>query len=93
MDYSVFDWTERKYRLYRDQRLSPIMGDAPRCAPASRPILGMIDVNEALCQVPPDAQFVGWSASAVGRVARLASGMAGVPSGGFRSGSPNLGGT
>ena len=93
MDYSVFDWTQRQYRVYRDQRPAPIMADAPRCAPGERPVLGMVDVNSAICVVPSDAQFVAWSPSAVGRVSRLASGMAGVPAGmDRRAGSPNLGG-
>ncbi len=70
MEYSVFDWSARQYRVYRDQRPSPIMADAPRCAPGMAPVLGMVDVNAALCTVPSDVQFVSWSPTAVGRVAR-----------------------
>lgn len=92
MDYSVFDWSARQYRVFRDQRPNPIMSDPPRCPPAVRPVLGMVDVSSALCVVPSDAQFIGMSATAVGRVSRSASGMAGVPAGFSRSGSPNLGG-
>jgi len=93
MDYSVFDWSARQYKVFRDQRPAPIMVDGPRCAPGVQPILGMVDVNAALCVLPPDAQVVGWSPTAVGRVVRLASGMSGIPAGGQRSaGSPNLGG-
>jgi hypothetical protein len=92
MNYSVFDWTTRQYRVYRDQRPAPIMADAPRCAPGERAVLGMVDVNSAICVVPSDAQFVAWRSSAVGRVSRLASGMAGVPARtDRRTGSPNLG--
>lgn len=93
MDYSVFDWSARQYRVYRDGRLAPLMADTPACRPAVAPVQGLLDVNAALCVVPPDAKFVRMSATAVGQVARLSSGMAGVPSGGARRGSPNLGGT
>lgn len=92
MRYSVFDWSAQKFRVYADQRLYAVNSDGPRCAPVGPSYAGMVDVTSALCPVPADAQFIGWSDVATGQVARLAGGMPGVQTGAPQYGSPNLGG-
>lgn len=75
MIYSVFDWGNGKYRLYQDSRQYAIMSDPKSCAPQYSHRIG-VDVNAALCTVPADAQFAGWSDYARGQVSRLSSGPA-----------------
>lgn len=93
MEYSVFDWNLRRYRVYRDGRAAPVMGDAPDCPPGAPAYMGMRDVTASLCPVPKDAQLVGTSPTARGRVSRLPGRqMLGVPaSESRRRGGPTLG--
>lgn len=91
MKYSVYDWSRKTYRVYADERPWPVMADSPTCVAQARGAIGMVDVNMAICPVPTDARFVGWSQVAEGRVSRLMGGMAGVPAG-WAGGGQSLGG-
>lgn len=85
MIYSSFDWGSGKYRVFQDTRVHPIMADPKTCAPPYRGGIG-IDINSALCSVPSDAKFVGWSDVAKGQVSSYGS-----PPSTHSSRAPNLG--
>lgn len=87
MRYSVFDWYSTKYRIFEDTRQYMLMSDPKSCAPLYRNAIG-VDVNAALCPVPNDAKFVGWSDVAQGQVSRLGNGALARSNGNV----PNLGG-
>lgn len=91
MDYSVFDWSAGRYRVYRDARPWPVMADTPPCRPTGRSYRGMFDINTSLCVLPADAKFVGASPTARGHIVRPANGMLGVPPRRGYRGAPNLG--
>lgn len=91
MVYSVFDWMNGRYRVYQDNRTYPIMSDPKSCAPTYRNAIG-VDVSAALCAVPSDARFNGWSDVAQGQVSRLgAAGGGHSNNGGYSRGGPDLG--
>lgn len=91
MIYSVFDWNAAKFRVYQDSRQFPLMSDPQSCAPAYRNKIG-IDVNAALCPIPADAKFMGWSDVAQGQVSRAGAGVPSQYAGQPISNSPDLGG-
>lgn len=89
MIYSAFDWYSGKYRVFQDSLQVPIMSDPKSCAPTYRNPIG-VDVNAALCPVPPNAKFVGWSDVAKGQVSRYGAGASGITN--YGNAGPNLGG-
>ena len=91
MTYSVFDWYTGKFRVFQDGRQFPLMSDPKSCAPMYQNKIG-VDVNAALCPVPNDARFTGWSDVAQGQVSRLGAAPSSYNNGGGRGGrGPDLG--
>jgi len=66
--YSVWDWNENSFRVYRDAKPTSIGDDPTPPRPRAVSPIGAVPDKDVML-LPPAAKFVGMSAMAVGEIA------------------------